>query len=66
MLAYVLDKDVSGEKLLQDVQNLIIKFKQENPQSIPILVIDIKTISKEDNSLTPKLEHKILESDCIT
>jgi len=59
MIAYVLDKEITGEKILQDINGLINKFKQTNPQNIPILTISIKTISHEDTSLIPKLEHKV-------
>ena len=66
MIAYVLDKEISGEKILQDIKNLIIRFKQNNPESIPILYIDIKTITKEDTTLIPKIEYHSLKSDCST
>lgn len=66
MIAYVLNKEINGSTILQDIEKLIIKFKQENPLTIPILVIDIKTIASDDTSLIPKLEHKILEPDCTT
>ena len=59
MIAYVLDKEITGKKILQDINGLINKFKQTNPQNIPILTISIKTISHEDTSLIPKLEHKV-------
>jgi hypothetical protein len=64
MIAYVLDKDVGAEEILSDIQKLINKFKLENPTTVPILTIQIKTISMDDTSLIPKLEHKILDSDC--
>lgn len=66
MIAYVLDKEISGEKILQDIQNLIIKFKEAGQDKTPILYIDVKTISMEDTTLIPKLEHKILDPNCIT
>ncbi len=61
MIAYVLDKEIGTEKVLRDINNLINKFRSESPEQIPILVIQIKSISKDDTSLIPKLEHKNLE-----
>ena len=66
MIAYVLDKDISGEKILQDISNLVAKFREHSQDQIPILCIDIKTISREDTTMIPKLEHKILDLNCIT
>lgn len=57
MLAYVLDKEINGEKILKDIQKLIVKFKQHN-NSVPILHISIRTISHENNEIIPKLEYK--------
>lgn len=62
MIAYSLDKNISGEKILSDIQNLVTKFKQKEPDKIPILYIDIRSVTQEDTSLIPKLEYK----DCIT
>lgn len=61
MIAYVLDKEIGTEKVLRDINNLINKFRADSPEQIPILVIQIKSISKDDTSLIPKLEHKNLE-----
>ena len=58
MISYVLDKEISGEKILQDIQNLITKFRESSQDKIPILYIDIRTISHEDTSLIPKIEYK--------
>jgi hypothetical protein len=66
MIAYVLDKEISGEKILQDIQKLIVEFKNTSPESIPILYIDIRTITREDTTLIPKIEHHSLEPDCLT
>ena len=66
MIAYVLNKDISGEKILQDISGLIEKFREHSQDEIPILCIHIKTISREDTTMIPKLEHKILDSNCIT
>jgi hypothetical protein len=61
MIAYVLDKQIGAERILGDINNLINKFRNESPEQIPILVIQIKTISRDDTSLIPKLEYKNLE-----
>lgn len=58
MLFYRLDKDIPAEKIVQDIQNLVQKFSQSNPQDIPILTIGIKTISQENTSIIPKIEYK--------
>jgi hypothetical protein len=64
MIAYVLDKEIGAERILGDINNLINKFRNESPEQIPILVIQIKSISKDDISLIPKLESKNLDTDC--
>jgi hypothetical protein len=68
MIAYVLNKEISGEKILQDVQKLIVDFKHNNnnKDKVPILYIDIKTITREDTTLIPKIEYHSLEPDCHT
>lgn len=66
MIAYVLDKEINGEKLLQDIQGLIRKFKQTSQGEIPVLVISLKTISRDDTTMIPKLVHKNLDPDCTT
>ena len=48
MKAYKLDKNINGEKILKDIQDLVAKFNRENPNKIPILYIDIRTITSED------------------
>ena len=66
MIAYVLDKDIVGEKILKDIQKLVIEFRKDNPNKIPILYMDIKPVAYDDTSLIPKLEHKILDEGCST
>lgn len=66
MIAYVLDKEINGEKLLQDIQGLIRKFKQTGQGEIPVLVISLKTISRDDTTMIPKLVHKNLDLNCTT
>ena len=65
MIAYILDKNIPGEKILQDIQSLVAKFKQNSQDKIPVLYIDIRTISHEDTSIIPKIEYKNPD-DCST
>lgn len=58
MLAFTLDKNIDGRKLLHQIQNLISKFQLENQGTQALLVIDIKTISQDNNNFIPKLEYK--------
>jgi len=58
MKSYRLDKKIDGKKILQDIQNLITEFNHKNTKEIPLLYIDIKTVSYDDISHIPKLEHK--------
>ena len=62
MIAYRLDKNIDGEKLLKDVQNLVKEFMQKQPDKIPILYIDIRSITREDTGLIPKITYV----DCTT
>ena len=63
MIAYVLTKEISGEKILQDINKLLEKFKKNNNDVVPILTINIKTITNDNDSLIPKLTYK---EDCST
>lgn len=66
MLCYSLENNISGEKLLQDINRLIEKFRKNSPDQKPILYIDIKSVTYDDTSLIPKLEHKESNAvDCI-
>ena len=56
MLAYVLDKPIDGNKLLQDIQNLI--QKESGSDGSMILVVKIQRVSHESTSHILKLEHK--------
>lgn len=58
MLAFKLNKNIDGGKLLHQIQNLISKFQLENQGTQALLVIDIKTISQDNDSFIPKLEYK--------
>ncbi len=57
MISYVLNKDISAEKIIQDIDTMVTKFKQNNLDKTPILYIDIRTITNEDTTLIPKLTH---------
>jgi late competence protein required for DNA uptake (superfamily II DNA/RNA helicase) len=57
MLAYSLNKNVDGQKILVDIQQMIEKRMKETSEQL-ILVIDLKTINSETNDLMPKLENK--------
>lgn len=58
MICYKLDKNIDGNKILQDIQKLISKNSNENNEEI-ILVISIKKITNHSgDSLLPKLEYK--------
>lgn len=65
-LYYSLARDVSGEKILLDITNMVTKFRESGgdlPNSI--LVCSIVTISDHTgDSLLPKIEHKNI--DCTT
>ena len=62
MIAYRLDKNIDGQKILDDIQNLVQKFMQKEADQIPILYIDIRSITQDDTSMIPKIEYK----DCTT
>jgi hypothetical protein len=58
MICYKLDKNIDGNKILQDIQKLVSKNSNENNEEI-ILVISIKKITNHSgDSLLPKLEYK--------
>lgn len=65
MLAYSLENNISGEKLLQDINRMIDSFRKNSPGKNPILYIDIRSVIYDDTSLIPKLEYKNHEEDCI-
>lgn len=66
MIAYNLDTNISGEKLLKDINSLIDYFRKNSPDKIPILYIDIRPVTSIDTSLILKLEHKEINTDCIS
>ena len=56
MIAYKLDKSISAEKIIGEI-NKLIQINQENIQN-KLLIIDIKTITNDDTSLIPKLTYQ--------
>ena len=56
MITYKLNKQLSGEKLLKDINRMI--QNHEGDKDSMILFIEIRSVSYEDNSLIPKLEYK--------
>jgi len=55
MLAYTLNNSLDGQKLLQDIQNLINKTNHIQDR---VMIIDIKQISQESSDHIKKIEHK--------
>jgi hypothetical protein len=55
MLVYCLNKNLDGQKILQDIQNLISKSPQNKDL---ILVIKVQEIGVDNNNLIPKIEYK--------
>lgn len=66
MKYYVLDREVSGEKILKDIAKLVDNFRKEYTDKIPILCIEIKSVGYDDTEIIPKLEYKPEDSNCIT
>jgi hypothetical protein len=59
MLYYVLNKNIEGEKILKDIERMVNNFSINNQtEQIPILCISLKSISYDDHTMIPKLEHK--------
>jgi len=57
MLAYVLDRAIDSQKLLQDIQNLINNYPKEPNDSL-VLSIRITKIEQDTSEHIPKLEYK--------
>lgn len=60
MLAYRLDKQISAEQILQDIQKLV--SSRINEQDSLVLVITLNKITNTDTTLIPKIEYQ----DCPT
>jgi hypothetical protein len=62
MIAYCLSQNINGQKLLEDIQNLVAKKMQQNHESKPlVLVIDIKEVVNDTTSHIPKIEYTPLD-----
>ena len=57
MLAYVLNRTIDSQKLLQDIQNLINNYPKEPNDSL-VLSIRITKIEQDTSEHIPKLEYK--------
>jgi len=66
-LYYSLAREISGEKLLQDISNMVKKFMENNGDgNNSVLVVEIHRVSDHSgDSLLPKLPYKNTE-DCST
>jgi hypothetical protein len=59
MIAYSLNNNISLEKLGADIQNLLNKYKRDNPDDKDLfLVVKIQKVTQESNELIPKLTFK--------
>lgn len=56
MLAYVLNKQIDGQQILKDIQDLI-NSKTISSETC-ILYIDIKKIAHDDHTMIQKIEYK--------
>ena len=63
-LVYKLDQPLNAQKVLEDIQKLINNFMKQT-DSVPLLVVSIKTISYEDSSHIRNIEYKS-QGDCTT
>lgn len=57
MLAYVLNKNIDSQKLLQDIQNLINNHPKESNDTL-VLTIRVTNIQQDVVDDIPKLEYK--------
>jgi len=55
-IAYSLNKTLNGEKILQDIQNLVNGIKDNDKPKV--LVISVKEVVSDDTSLIPKITFK--------
>lgn len=60
MICYKLDKDLSMEKLAQDINKLLSKQSYDHDKTI--LCIMLKNITYDDTSMIPKIEYKNIDS----
>jgi hypothetical protein len=62
VLAYKLNQNIDGEKLLKSIQQLVQKSVVDQSKEY-LLVIKIENIAYDENSAIPKLEYKHLDRD---
>lgn len=60
MLAYKLNQNINGEKLLQSIQKLVHKTATD-PNKEYLLIIKLQEICYNDDASIPKLEHHNLD-----
>ena len=62
MIAYCLNQNINGQKILEDIQKLVSQKIQQNHESKSlVLVIDIKEVAHDTTSLIPKIEYTPLD-----
>lgn len=60
MIAYVLDKAINCENICNDIQKLVTKFQKTNPDSLGVLVIQIKELRDSHEHTEPlRIEYKV-------
>jgi hypothetical protein len=59
MISYCLNKEINGQKLLEDIQKIVTNkiSETQDPASL-VLVIDVKQISQTTTEHIIKIEHK--------
>lgn len=57
MLCYKLNQNISGEKILQDIQKLVLK-QQDNSKEY-LLIIKVQEIGFTNDNHIPKIEYRI-------
>jgi hypothetical protein len=57
MIYYTLNKNISSEKIINDINNLVSKFSKEDIENM-VLVINIQKITNHNyDSLLPKITY---------
>ena len=56
MIAYVLNKDISQERLILDINKLLSKYNLN--EKTYVLIVKVEPIESSNDSLIPKLEYK--------
>lgn len=56
MLAYVLNQEISQEKLIADINKLLGKY--DFSKRTYVLIVRVEPIESNNDSLIPKLEYK--------